>query len=79
MIVSLAGQGVALFHLDKLLDDMHFNDGTLVVIPCNSPEQPPITFGVFIQRPTFSLSASELRSMCSDRLRPCTTTHMAVV
>ena len=36
-------QGVASFHLDKLIPDEHFSDGTLVVAPCNSPEQPPIT------------------------------------
>ncbi|GJJ13013.1 hypothetical protein Clacol_007262 [Clathrus columnatus] len=38
-------KGVASFHLDKLINDLHFNDGTLVVAPCNSPEQPPITLG----------------------------------
>ena len=38
-------QGVAQFHLQKLIPDDHFNDGTLVVAPCNSPEQPPVTFG----------------------------------
>ncbi|KAF8523416.1 glycoside hydrolase family 95 protein [Gautieria morchelliformis] len=38
-------KGVAAFHLDKLIEDLHFNDGTLVVAPCNSPEQAPITFG----------------------------------
>jgi len=38
-------QGVAGFHLDKLMPDLHFNDSTLVVNPCNSPEQNPITFG----------------------------------
>ncbi|KIJ56403.1 glycoside hydrolase family 95 protein [Sphaerobolus stellatus SS14] len=38
-------KGVASFHLDKLINDLHFNDGTLVVAPCNSPEQSPITFG----------------------------------
>ncbi|KAF7324807.1 Glycoside hydrolase family 95 protein [Mycena kentingensis (nom. inval.)] len=38
-------KGVASFHLDKLLPDDHFKDGTLVVAPCNSPEQPPITLG----------------------------------
>jgi len=36
---------VASFHLDKLLPDLHFNDSTLVVNPCNSPEQAPITLG----------------------------------
>lgn len=39
-------QGVASFHLDKLTPDLHFNDSTLVVNPCNSPEQVPITFGM---------------------------------
>ncbi|KAF9042885.1 glycoside hydrolase family 95 protein [Panaeolus papilionaceus] len=38
-------KGVASFHLDKLMPDLHFNDSTLVVNPCNSPEQAPITFG----------------------------------
>ncbi|KAG6864486.1 hypothetical protein C0991_009194, partial [Blastosporella zonata] len=38
-------KGVASFHLDKLIPDLHFNDSTLVVSPCNSPEQTPITFG----------------------------------
>ena len=34
---------MASFHLDKLIPDERFNDGTLIVAPCNSPEQPPIT------------------------------------
>lgn len=38
-------KGVASFHLDKLIPDLYFNDSTLVVTPCNSPEQTPITFG----------------------------------
>jgi len=38
-------KGVASFHLDKLIPDLHFNDTTLVVNPCNSPEQAPITLG----------------------------------
>ncbi|KAF9060966.1 glycoside hydrolase family 95 protein [Rhodocollybia butyracea] len=38
-------KSVASFHLDKLIPDEHFNDGTLVVVPCNSPEQVPITLG----------------------------------
>ncbi|KAJ7472265.1 glycoside hydrolase family 95 protein [Mycena galericulata] len=38
-------KGVASFHLDKLIPDQRFNDGTLVVSPCNSPEQVPITLG----------------------------------
>ncbi|KDR70259.1 hypothetical protein GALMADRAFT_230242 [Galerina marginata CBS 339.88] len=38
-------KGVASFHLDKLIPDLHFNDSTLVVNPCNSPEQVPITLG----------------------------------
>ncbi|KZT71231.1 glycoside hydrolase family 95 protein [Daedalea quercina L-15889] len=38
-------KGVAEFHLDKLIPDLHFNDSTLVTAPCNSPEQVPITFG----------------------------------
>ncbi|KAI0634935.1 glycoside hydrolase family 95 protein [Trametes polyzona] len=38
-------KSTAQFHLQKLIPDMHFNDSTLVVSPCNSPEQVPITFG----------------------------------
>lgn len=38
-------KSVASFHLEKLIPDLHFNDSTLVVNPCNSPEQVPITFG----------------------------------
>ncbi|EIW76069.1 glycoside hydrolase family 95 protein [Coniophora puteana RWD-64-598 SS2] len=38
-------KGVASFHLEKLIEDLHYNDGTLVTAPCNSPEQAPITFG----------------------------------
>ncbi|KAJ6567710.1 glycoside hydrolase family 95 protein [Mycena vulgaris] len=38
-------KGVASFHLDKLIPDRRFNDGSLVVNPCNSPEQVPITLG----------------------------------
>ncbi|KAF7369037.1 Glycoside hydrolase family 95 protein [Mycena venus] len=38
-------KAVASFHLDKLIPDLRFNDGSLVVSPCNSPEQPPITLG----------------------------------
>ncbi|THH07152.1 hypothetical protein EW146_g9406 [Bondarzewia mesenterica] len=38
-------KSVAEFHLEKLIPDEHFNDSTLVVAPCNSPEQTPITFG----------------------------------
>ncbi|KAI0827177.1 Six-hairpin glycosidase-like protein [Trametes gibbosa] len=35
----------AQFHLQKLTPDLRFNDSTLVVSPCNSPEQVPITLG----------------------------------
>ncbi|KAH7890396.1 glycoside hydrolase family 95 protein [Phlebopus sp. FC_14] len=38
-------KGVASFHLEKLIEDLYFNDSTLVTAPCNSPEQVPITFG----------------------------------
>lgn len=40
-------KGAASFHLEKLIEDLYFNDSTLVTSPCNSPEQPPITFGMF--------------------------------
>ncbi|KAL1631649.1 hypothetical protein SLS54_000411 [Diplodia seriata] len=38
-------RGIADFWLSQLQYDRWFNDGTLVVNPCNSPEQPPTTFG----------------------------------
>ncbi|KAF8634070.1 hypothetical protein AX17_004332 [Amanita inopinata Kibby_2008] len=38
-------KGAAQFHVDKLIPDLYFNDSSLVVNPCNSPEQLPITFG----------------------------------
>jgi alpha-L-fucosidase 2 len=31
--------------LDNLFDDGYFKDGSLVVNPCNSPEQTPTSFG----------------------------------
>lgn len=37
-------RGVAAFWLSQLQSDEYFKDGTLVVNPCNSPEQPPTTF-----------------------------------
>lgn len=48
---SFAVKGVAGFHLDKLIPDLHFNDSTLVVNPCNSPEQAPITLGASTESP----------------------------
>ncbi|CAE7084096.1 unnamed protein product [Rhizoctonia solani] len=36
-------KGVASFWLDHLVEDGHFKDGTLVAVPCNSPEQPITT------------------------------------
>ncbi|KXN85657.1 putative alpha-fucosidase A [Leucoagaricus sp. SymC.cos] len=39
-------KGVALFHLNNIVEDLHFKDTTLVAAPCNSPEQLPITFAV---------------------------------
>ncbi|KAL1730890.1 glycoside hydrolase family 95 protein [Schizophyllum commune] len=38
-------KGVAQFHLHKLIKDQRFNDSSLVVAPCNSPEQKPVTLG----------------------------------
>lgn len=45
-VLTLRLQGVASFHLDKLIADEHFKDGSLVTNPCNSPEQLPITLGM---------------------------------
>ncbi|TDL26309.1 glycoside hydrolase family 95 protein [Rickenella mellea] len=36
-------KGVAQFHLARLQDDTYFKDGTLIVAPCNSPEQDYMT------------------------------------
>jgi alpha-L-fucosidase 2 len=38
-------KGVAEFWLSQLKEDVYTGDGTLVVIPCNSPEHGPSTFG----------------------------------
>ncbi|KAI5212835.1 glycoside hydrolase family 95 protein [Aureobasidium subglaciale EXF-2481] len=38
-------EGVASFWLSQLQEDRNFNDGTLVVNPCSSPEHGPTTFG----------------------------------
>ncbi|KAL5335061.1 alpha-fucosidase A [Aspergillus crustosus] len=38
-------KGVASFWLSTLQEDAFYNDGTLVVNPCNSPETGPTTFG----------------------------------
>ena len=38
-------KSTAEFWLDNLFDDEYFKDGSLVVNPCNSPEQPPTSFG----------------------------------
>lgn len=38
-------KGTAQFWLSQLVEDKYFNDGTLVVNPCNSPEHGPTTFG----------------------------------
>lgn len=38
-------KGTVQFWLSQLQEDRYFNDGTLVVNPCNSPEHGPTTFG----------------------------------
>ncbi|CAE6534742.1 unnamed protein product [Rhizoctonia solani] len=38
-------KGVTQFWLDHLIEDRFSKDGTLVTAPCNSPEQPIVTFG----------------------------------
>ncbi|KAF9892971.1 hypothetical protein FE257_000563 [Aspergillus nanangensis] len=38
-------KGAAQFWLSQLVRDEHFDDGTWVVNPCNSPEHGPTTFG----------------------------------
>ncbi|KAI1266407.1 glycoside hydrolase family 95 protein [Xylariaceae sp. FL1019] len=38
-------KGIAQFWVSELQDDEFFEDGTLVVNPCNSPETGPTTFG----------------------------------
>ncbi|KAK7745857.1 hypothetical protein SLS53_002575 [Cytospora paraplurivora] len=38
-------KSVASFWISQLQEDLFTNDGTLVVNPCNSPEQGPTTFG----------------------------------
>ncbi|KAK5630894.1 hypothetical protein RRF57_006609 [Xylaria bambusicola] len=38
-------KSIAQFWVSQLQEDLFFNDGTLVVNPCNSPETGPTTFG----------------------------------
>ncbi|KAI0445071.1 Six-hairpin glycosidase-like protein [Xylaria telfairii] len=38
-------KGIAQFWVSQLQEDLFFNDGSLVVNPCNSPEIGPTTFG----------------------------------
>lgn len=58
-------QGVASFHLDKLIPDLYSNDSTLVVSPCNSPEQAPITFGAVFPLSRVSTCANAELSACA--------------
>lgn len=37
-------EGIASFWLSQLQEDAYFNDGTLVVNPCSSPEHGPVSF-----------------------------------
>lgn len=39
-------KAVASFWLDHLVEDQYFKDGTLVAVPCNSPEQNGVTLGM---------------------------------
>ncbi|CAE6531252.1 unnamed protein product [Rhizoctonia solani] len=39
-------KAVASFWVNHLVEDKYFNDGTLVAVPCNSPEQPITTLEV---------------------------------
>ncbi|KZS94142.1 glycoside hydrolase family 95 protein [Sistotremastrum niveocremeum HHB9708] len=56
-------KGVAQFHLDLLVPDQKFNDGTLVTAPCNSPEQSPITLGCsHAQQVSFQLFSATLKA-----------------
>lgn len=54
-------KGVTQFHLDYLVNDAHFNDGTLVTAPCNSPEQSPITFGCSIAQQLYWMLFSAIQ------------------
>lgn len=71
---DLCSQGVAGFQLDKLIQDKYFNDTTLVVSPCNSPEQVPITFGNYAIRLYFDLYPTLI---VWRRLRTCPTDDLA--
>jgi alpha-L-fucosidase 2 len=55
MLEFTVPKGVASFHLDNVIEDLHFNDSTLVVNPCNSPEQVPITFGNYFHHEKASM------------------------
>jgi alpha-L-fucosidase 2 len=38
-------KGIAIYWLSQIMEDGYFNDGTLVINNCNSPEHGPTTFG----------------------------------
>ena len=73
--LTLDLKSAAQFHLQKLVPDERFNDSTLVVVPCNSPEHVPISLGtsgmIFD-----SLGMSLTRN---DRLCPRAASHLAAI
>ena len=73
-LVLPLGQGVAQFHLDKLIPDLHFNDSTLVTAPCNSPEQVPITFGKEVHAIRWLAALTVLCRLCTR-----STGHLAII
>lgn len=58
-------KGVAQFWLNQLQKDLYFNDNTLVVNPCNSPEHGPTTFGCTHFQQLIHLLLSTLSSLSS--------------
>ena len=73
--LTLDLKSAAQFHLQKLVPDERFNDSTLVVVPCNSPEQVPISLGT--SGMIFDGLGRWLTS--NDRLCPRAASHLAAI
>lgn len=67
---------IAKFWASQLQEDQYFEDGTLVVNPCTSPEHGPTTFGKLIFCRTFSNKYSGQSLMTPSRLYALPTTDL---
>ena len=73
--LTLDLKSAAQFHLQKLVPDERFNDSTLVVVPCNSPEQVPISLGTS----GMIFDSLGMSVTCMVRVCPRAASHLAAV